>query len=222
MASVSDLKGARAPSQPLSDVKVPGAAAARRGARSGPDSDTGLRSSLGANLARLRATRGWSLRELAARSGVSKALLSRIERGDGNPAVETLFRIGSALGCSVSELVSFETSEPQIVRAGEGERFVFADGKVVSRLLFANPGSARIEIYDCEIPSRTRSEFEGRAGFGVTEYALVSEGSVLIGSSGREELLGAHDAISFRHDTTNAFESLDEPVRVLCILAYDA
>jgi hypothetical protein len=122
----------------------------------------------------------------------------------------------------VSELLSFDTPDHQVVRADEGQRFVFADGKVVSRLLFASAGSARIEIYDCEIPSRTRSEFEGRVGFGVTEYALVSEGSVLIGSGGREELLGAYDAISFRHDTTNAFESLDEPVRVFCVLAYDA
>ena len=56
----------------------------------------------------------------------------------------------------------------------------------------------------------------------MTEYALVSEGSVRIGSPGREQLLGAYDAISFRHETTNAFESLDEPVRVFCILTYDA
>ena len=222
MASISDLKESRLSDTGNSDVKVNGGPTDGHEARTAPDDEAGLRSSLGANLARMRAARGWSLRELASRASVSKALLSRIERGDGNPAVETLFRISSALGCAVSELVSFDTPNPQVVRAGEGQQFAFADGKVISRLLFASAGHARIEIYDCELPSRTRSEFEGRPSFGVTEYALVSEGSVLIGSPGREALLNAHDAISFRHETTNVFESLDEPVRVLCILAYDA
>jgi transcriptional regulator with XRE-family HTH domain len=169
----------------------------------------------------LRVERGWSLRELAARADVSKALLSRIERGEGNPSIETLFRISVALGCSMSELIDFETFEPLVVRAGHGQTILSEDGKMVSRLIFASSGHSRIEIYDCVMEPHTRSEWGGRAGHGVTEYAVVEEGAVRIGAPGREELLGPNDAISFRHETTNAYESLDLPVRVVCVVAYD-
>ena len=92
---------------------------------------------------------------------------------------------------------------------------------MVSRLIFASSGHTRIEIYDCVMKPNTRSEWEGRAGHGVTEYAVVEEGVVRIGASGREELLGPNDAIAFRHETTNAYESLETPARVLCVIAYD-
>jgi XRE family transcriptional regulator, regulator of sulfur utilization len=181
-----------------------------------------LRSSLAANVARIRVARGWSLRELALRAEVSKALLSRIERGEGNPSLETLYRIASALGCSISELVALETFEPQIVRAGEAQAIESAEGRMVSRLIFASGSHSRIEIYDCDMAPRARSEWEGRSGYGVTEYAVVVEGPVRVGTPGREETLGAGDAIAFRHDTTNAYESFDVQVRVVCVVAYDA
>ena len=185
------------------------------------DEPTALKSSLGANLARLRIVRGWSLRELSARAEVSKALLSRIERGEGNPSIETLFRIAGALGCAVSELIAVDTFKPQVVRATQGRAIESEDSSMVSRLIFASSGHTRIEIYDCVMAPHTRSEWEGRAGYGVTEYAVVQDGCVRIGSPGREELLGPSDAIAFRHDTTNAYESLDAPARVVCVVAYD-
>lgn len=221
MASTNETKRSR-PSKKPELQQVEGSPSARsNGSGPSPDEQAALRSSLGANLARLRVGRGWNLRELASRAEVSKALLSRIERGDGNPGLETLFRICSALECPISDLVAFDTREPKIVRASEGRAIESEDGKVVSRLIFASGAPARIEIYDCEMAPRTRSEWAGRAGYGVTEYAFVGEGSVRIGAPGREEVLGPSDAIAFRHDTTNAYESLDRSVRVLCIVAYD-
>src|ERR1700746_903528 len=56
----------------------------------------------------LRADRGWSLDQLAARSGVSKGVLVAIEQGKSNPNLATLARIGDAFGVPVTRLV--ETS----------------------------------------------------------------------------------------------------------------
>ena len=53
----------------------------------------------------LRADRGWSLDQLAARSGVSKGVLVALEQGRSNPNLATLVRIGDAFGIPVTQLV---------------------------------------------------------------------------------------------------------------------
>jgi len=52
-----------------------------------------------AQLKKLREVRGFSLAELASRSGIDKAAISRIENGlAGNPTLQTLERLAQALG----------------------------------------------------------------------------------------------------------------------------
>ncbi|PZN04870.1 MAG: hypothetical protein DIU76_08455, partial [Bacillota bacterium] len=54
--------------------------------------------SIGEKIRRLREARGWSLRQLEARSGVSNSAISLIERGKRIPNSETLRRLAAALG----------------------------------------------------------------------------------------------------------------------------
>jgi transcriptional regulator with XRE-family HTH domain len=67
----------------------------------------------------LRAERGWSLDQLALRSGVSKGVLVALEQGRSNPNLATLARIGDAFGVPVTRLV--EVPDAPVVRI-TGER----------------------------------------------------------------------------------------------------
>ena len=60
----------------------------------------------------LRADRGWSLDQLAARSGVSKGVLVALEQGRSNPNLATLARIGDAFGVPVTQLVDVGGNRP--------------------------------------------------------------------------------------------------------------
>jgi transcriptional regulator with XRE-family HTH domain len=76
---------------------------------------------LSRNLRRLRAERGLSLNDLAARSGVAKATITNLEAGKGNPTVETMCALSVALNVSYGALLA--EGEPdvyRIVRADEG------------------------------------------------------------------------------------------------------
>jgi transcriptional regulator with XRE-family HTH domain len=64
-----------------------------------------LTSAVARTLQALRADRGWSLDQLAARSGVSKGVLVALEQGRSNPNLATLARIGDAFGVPVTLLV---------------------------------------------------------------------------------------------------------------------
>src|SRR5438552_15954889 len=69
-------------------------------------SDTpGVTAAVARTLQALRADRGWSLDQLAARSGVSKGVLVALEQGRSNPNLATLARIGDAFGVPVTLLV---------------------------------------------------------------------------------------------------------------------
>lgn len=74
---------------------------------------------LGARLAALRGERGWSLEELAARSGVSRSTLSRAERAEISPTASQLNRLCAVHGKTMSQLLyEIESGPVAVVRAG--------------------------------------------------------------------------------------------------------
>jgi transcriptional regulator with XRE-family HTH domain len=66
-----------------------------------------------------RRARGFSLRELATRLGVSASLISQVETGRAHPSVSTLYAIAAELDVSLDELL-FEDRRPQPIPRGEG------------------------------------------------------------------------------------------------------
>lgn len=72
---------------------------------------------LAARLATLRQERGWSLEELAGVSGISRATLSRLERGETSPTAALLGRLCTAYGRTMSRLLAeVEAEPPQLIR----------------------------------------------------------------------------------------------------------
>ena len=63
---------------------------------------------IGAQVRRHRSDRGWTLDELAHRSGVSRRMLVSIEHGESNPSIATLLRISDAIGVGLPVLVDVE------------------------------------------------------------------------------------------------------------------
>ena len=67
--------------------------------------DTEIDRVLGQRLKAARQRHGLTLDALAERSGVSRAMISRIERGESSPTAALLVRLGSGLGLSLSALL---------------------------------------------------------------------------------------------------------------------
>jgi transcriptional regulator with XRE-family HTH domain len=66
--------------------------------------DVNLENRLAARLKAERESRGWTLAELAARSGVSKAMASKIERNEASPTAALLGRLATAFGLTLAQL----------------------------------------------------------------------------------------------------------------------
>ncbi|MDP4333317.1 XRE family transcriptional regulator [Curtobacterium sp. A7_M15] len=81
------------------------------------DEESGLaEQALGERLQRLRTERKWSLTELAEESGVSRAMINRVERGVSSPTATILGRLSGAFGLTVSQLLD-ESLDHEVPRA---------------------------------------------------------------------------------------------------------
>lgn len=80
---------------------------------------------LGDRIRSERMRRQWSLAELAERSGVSRAMLSKIERDEASPTAELLVRIAAAFGMTLSSLIALAeiSTGGQVLRAEEQRRW---------------------------------------------------------------------------------------------------
>ena len=61
---------------------------------------------IAARLLAERTSRGWNLEQLAERSGVSRAMISKVERGESSPTAAVLGRLSAAFGLTLSQLLA--------------------------------------------------------------------------------------------------------------------
>ena len=161
---------------------------------------------------------GFSLRKLAALSGISSSMISDIERGAKSPTVITVVRLSQALGVSAAALIdSGATAAPRIrvLRRGEGP-----GGEHPARwesLGPAGPGS-RIDFVRYQIPPSTvLGPTDGHAA-GTVEHMHVATGTVRVTVGDEKAELVAGDSCSCRTDVPHAIENPDPSADALIYL----
>src|SRR5215207_2467660 len=83
---------------------------------------------LGERVRELRRERGLTLEALAERSGVSRAMISKVERGEKNPTLVVAAKVAEGLGVSLSQLVGFDERREVIV-VPRGRQMVMRDSR---------------------------------------------------------------------------------------------
>ncbi|WP_295697672.1 helix-turn-helix domain-containing protein [Lapillicoccus sp.] len=112
-----------------------------------------LTSAIAATLHTARGQLGLSVSALADRSGVSRAMISRIERGGAQPTAVLLGRLSGALGMSLSELLARAEGEPRrLVRADDQIRWTDPETGYVRRAVSPAPGGP-LELVEVVLPA---------------------------------------------------------------------
>jgi transcriptional regulator with XRE-family HTH domain len=70
------------------------------------DEYEGNNMALGENIRRLRRDKGWTQGDLADQAGVRVGQISKLERNEADPKLETLYKLMDALGCSPNALLN--------------------------------------------------------------------------------------------------------------------
>jgi len=163
---------------------------------------------LGVRVRELRRGRGLTLEELAELSGVSRAMISKLERGEKNPTLVVTAKVAEGLGITLSELLGSEKRREVVVVPRE-RRMVMRDSETgfERQLLSPSFGGGGVEFIRIVVPEGSTSGEIPPHRRGVEEYVVVEKGRLRAILAGEEYLLEEGDALYFEADITHRFEN---------------
>ena len=138
---------------------------------------------LGAALKQERKQQGYNLAQLSEQCGVSRSMLSEIERGNANPTFTTLWNITQALGVSIDELASRCDNRPlEFIECLSGQqtpKMVSDDGGCQLRALNPLSTATQFEWYELVFEPGGSLHSEPHA-MGTVEHLSLVEGELKV------------------------------------------
>lgn len=164
---------------------------------------------LGVRVRDLRRDRGLTLEELAAASGVSRAMISKLERGEKNPTLVIAARLAEGLGVSLSRLAGVEERREVVVVSRE-RRPVLRDPETGFERQSLSPTFAGrgVEFLCNLVPEGSTSGDFPPHRRGVEEYLVVERGELEATLGGERYLLREGDALYFEADVPHRFDNV--------------
>jgi transcriptional regulator with XRE-family HTH domain len=158
---------------------------------------------------KLRRERHWSLDMLSAACGVSRSLLSEIERDNVNPTLQVIYSIARAFGMTIGELVEAQgaASSLNVIRAEDKSYLYRSDKDCQIRTLSPLNLEKDVELYDVRL--KGHGALRSAAHFaGTREFLTVQTGRLQVKSGDLQETLGPGDSVSYRADVPHAIVNL--------------
>ncbi len=161
--------------------------------------DHAMDARLAARLAALRAERGWSLDQLAQRSGISRATLSRLEHGETSPTAALLGRLCTAYGRTMSRLIAEVEAEPALVVRGDAQT-VWTDPETGFCRRLVSPPAAGFdaELVEARLPAGAVIAYAAPGMAGLEQHIWMLAGVLELTVEGTAYRLHAGDCLRFR------------------------
>jgi len=169
---------------------------------------------LGARIRIEREQRGWSLTDLAQRSGVSRAMINKVERGEASPTASLLGRLSGAFGLTLSTLLARTESgrAGRLMPAEDQLRWTDPATGYVRRQVAPGPGSdLPLDIVQVELPAGASVSFPAAAYAFIRQLIWVLDGCLTFIEGEVVHTLGAGDCLelgpaancTFRNEQTD-------------------
>lgn len=154
----------------------------------------------------LRAERNWSLDELARRSAVSRATLSRLENAEVSPTAQALGKLCSAYGLTMSRLMHMVEDEfaPLVHRDAQP---VWTDPSVGFRRRSVSPPAQSLagEMLECELEPGARIAYDNPPRPGLEHHLLLIDGQLEVSVDGQTYALNPGDCLRYQLFGPSAF-----------------
>ncbi len=172
------------------------------------DEHLALGTDFGARVRELRQTRRWSLEALARASGVSRSMLSEIERGEASPTLALALAIARALGTPLGDMVEGRHASPlQVVRHNDPLYDYRTDGDCQIRTLSPLDADRLLEYYRLDFDRG--GELSSQPHFtGTREVVYVDIGRVRVESGTDDVVLTTGDSVTFAADVPHAIVNI--------------
>ncbi|MFJ8260162.1 helix-turn-helix domain-containing protein [Peribacillus asahii] len=175
---------------------------------------------VGRNLKAIREKQKLSLEKVSDLSGVSKAMIGQIERGESSPTITTIWKIANGLKISFTSLINVPEPEAKLVLRSEIQVLSEDNGKYRVFPTFPFSEDKKFEIYSIEIEPEGKLDSVGHKE-GTEEFITVFDGEVLIGINGANYKLKNGDSIRFKADRPHSyFNTRNELARLSMTIYY--
>ena len=179
-----------------------------------------LGKNIAANLKALRTERGLTLGELSRLSGISKAMLSDMEKGGSNPTINTIWKLANGLNVPYTKLMDGTEGEATVVRRSEPEAQAGESSHYRVYCYFRSTPTRNFELFYVELDPRSTNASIGHSGR-AQEYIYIIRGELSLRTEAGAYTLGAGDALMFDSTLDHTYENrLDTPVNFLVINYY--
>jgi transcriptional regulator with XRE-family HTH domain len=144
-----------------------------------------------------RDSRGWSLADVAERSGVSKATISKIERAEVSPTAVILVRLAAAFDLTLAGLMlRAEGRGDRLMRAAEQPVWRDPETGYLRKQIFGRPDHP-LEIITVELPPGKQVVLPASSYAHIRQAVWVQAGSLVIIEAGERHALGGGDCLGF-------------------------
>jgi transcriptional regulator with XRE-family HTH domain len=156
-----------------------------------------LTRSLAERLKRERLARDWAIAELAERSGVSAAMISKVERGEANATAVLLGRLSAAYGLTLSTLLAgVDQGAGRLARRADQPEWRDPETGYLRRSVSPRPGGP-LEIIEVELPPGAKVAYPASAYVFLHHQVWLLEGELALREGGAEHRLAAGDCLEF-------------------------
>jgi len=165
-----------------------------------------------------RTARNWSLAQLAEKSGVAKASISKIERGEVSPSAGILVRLATAFDLTLAGLLLRAEETGRFFRLADQPQWKDPKTGYVRRQIFRAPDHP-LEVVEVEMPPGKKVSFPASTYVNMRHVVWIEEGELVLSEGGERHLLKAGDSLGFGppSDVTYANES-KKPCRYMLAL----
>ncbi|PLV53675.1 XRE family transcriptional regulator [Erwinia sp. B116] len=153
-----------------------------------------------------RESRGWSLTELAQQSGVSRAMIHKVERGESSPTAALLARLSGAFGMSMSQLIAQSEIQPgTLLRHAQQPVWQDPESGYIRR--HVSPGTLPLDVVNVELPAGVTVPMAAISYFSRRQLIWVLEGALTFQEGDKVFEMAAGDCLELGDPADCAFSN---------------
>jgi transcriptional regulator with XRE-family HTH domain len=169
----------------------------------------------------LRIRHGWSLEELAGKSGVSRAMISKIERRQTSATAALLSRLGGAFDVPVSDLLGPPQRHGVLTRKEERSSWRDPATGFLRQVVSSPSAGSAVEVVEVELPASVRVDYTLDSTPRYAQHVLALTGGLRVAHGGQEFSLEPGDALFMAPSGPISFHNTgDHPCRYLVVLEH--
>lgn len=170
---------------------------------------SGIDSLIAGRLLALRQAKSLSLAELAGLSGVSKAMISKVERAESSPTAVLLGRLAAGLGVPLAQLLTEDKDTPQRLRS-RAEQDVWRDPEAgyLRRQIVERGAAGGVEMVEIELPRSAQVGYPRWSGKPYRQCLWMLEGALRVDYGDERFELATGDCLDFGVDRPLVFKAL--------------